>query len=310
MARRPRVTIGLPVRDGERYLAEAVEAILGQTWTDLELLISDNASSDATPAICADYARRDSRIRYRRHPRNLGAGPNYNRLVEWASGDLFRWATHDDLIEPTLVERCVEALDASPPEVALAFSETQRIDGRGDPLPDELTPAPWRGGPPAARLGELLLGRDSYIVNCAPVFGVIRTPVLRSTRLVRGFESADKVLLVELALRGEIARIPEPLSLRRIHAETHREAHASAAERAQWFDARARVRHPMPRTRLALGYADALRRAPLGVRDRAACAAVLGRWLAAHRRWRVVAGECRTALGDRLAAARAPLRRA
>ena len=96
----PLVSIGLPVYNGDRYLAEALDSILAQSFADFELIISDNASTDGTQDICETYARRDERIVYSRLPENLGAAPNYNRLVEMARGELFKWAAHDDRIKP------------------------------------------------------------------------------------------------------------------------------------------------------------------------------------------------------------------
>ncbi len=87
----PRVSIGLPVFNGERYLARAIDSILAQDFRDLELVVCDNASTDRTAEICAAYARRDPRVRYHRNPRNLGAGPNYDRCFHLARGEYFKW---------------------------------------------------------------------------------------------------------------------------------------------------------------------------------------------------------------------------
>src|ERR1700683_4254551 len=108
----PRLTIGLQVYNGENDLAECLEALLGQTYEDFELLISDNASTDATADICRRYAKRDPRIRYVRQPRNIGLGPNYNFLVDQATGEFFKPAWHDDLYARDLLKRCIQALDA------------------------------------------------------------------------------------------------------------------------------------------------------------------------------------------------------
>ena len=113
----PRVSIGLPVFNGERYLARAIESVLGQDFRDLELIVCDNASTDRTPEICAAYARRDARVRYFRNPRNLGAGPNYDRCFRLARGEYFKWAAHDDRLAPDYLSRTVAALDAAPEAV-------------------------------------------------------------------------------------------------------------------------------------------------------------------------------------------------
>jgi glycosyltransferase involved in cell wall biosynthesis len=129
----PRVSLAMPVYNGENYVAEALDSILAQDFADFELIITDNASTDSTEAICRDYARRDPRIRYHRHPRNLGAAPNYNSGYELATGEYLKWCAHDDRISANYLSECVRLLDADP-QVALAFGRTQCIDGAGAPL--------------------------------------------------------------------------------------------------------------------------------------------------------------------------------
>ena len=97
MSAAPRLSVGLPVYNGENYLAESIEALLGQTYEDFELIISDNASTDSTADICRRYAKQDSRIRYIRQPRNIGLSPNHNFVLQEARGELFKWAAADDL---------------------------------------------------------------------------------------------------------------------------------------------------------------------------------------------------------------------
>jgi glycosyltransferase involved in cell wall biosynthesis len=118
------------VYNGEEYLAESLDALLGQTYEDFELIISDNASTDGTEEICRKYAAKDSRIRYVRQPKNIGATPNHNYVFAESRGELFKWASHDDLYGRDLLRRCVEALDERP-DVILAHSDQAIIDGDG-----------------------------------------------------------------------------------------------------------------------------------------------------------------------------------
>src|ERR1051326_2036095 len=108
---KPRVSIGLPVYNGQQFLEEAINSLLAQTYSDFELIISDNASTDATEQICRAHAAADPRIRYYRNDKNRGPVWNLNRVFELARGELFKWAAHDDVCAPTLVERCVEVLE-------------------------------------------------------------------------------------------------------------------------------------------------------------------------------------------------------
>ena len=128
----PRLTVGLPVFDAERYLEGAARSILDQTYADFELLIADNASTDGTEELCRELCRGDDRVRYIRHSENIGAGPNHNFVVEQATGELFRWAGDDDLVQPTAFRRCIDLLDDKGPDAVLAFSQTEIIDEHGE----------------------------------------------------------------------------------------------------------------------------------------------------------------------------------
>src|SRR6266567_2589360 len=126
----PLLSIGLFVFNGERFLGETLDSILNQTFTDFELIISDNASTDRTAEISQAYARRDSRIRYYRGEKNMGPGWNVRRVYELATGKYFKWAAADDLMEPDLLRRCVEVLE-SDPECVVAYARTMQVDENG-----------------------------------------------------------------------------------------------------------------------------------------------------------------------------------
>ena len=130
----PRLSIGMPVYNAERYLAEALDGFLAQTFQDFEIIVSDNASSDRTAEICLSFAERDPRIRYFRNARNLGAIPNFNRVFELSRAPLFKWAAHDDLYHPRYLQTCVRILDDDP-DVILAHSSTAFVDDHGKPFP-------------------------------------------------------------------------------------------------------------------------------------------------------------------------------
>src|SRR5689334_9657310 len=110
----PCVSIGMPVFNGERYLAQAITSVLSQGFRDLELIICDNASTDRTEQICREVARQDPRLRYYRNSRILGAAPNYNLCFQHARGTYFKWAAHDDCLAPDYLAKAVAALEAAP----------------------------------------------------------------------------------------------------------------------------------------------------------------------------------------------------
>ena len=111
---RPRVSVGMRVYNGERFLRPAIESVLAQTDTDFELIISDNASTDATSEICRAYAARDPRIRYVRNATNIGAVRNFNRAFQLSTAEYYKLANADDVCAPTLMERCAAVLDTHP----------------------------------------------------------------------------------------------------------------------------------------------------------------------------------------------------
>src|SRR5262249_36899823 len=127
---KPRVSIGMPVYHGEPFLKEALDSILAQTYSDFELIISDNASTDRTQEICTAYAAKDKRIQYSRNDKNLGAAKNYNRVFELSSGEYFKWAAHDDICAPDFLVRCITVLDQDP-SVVLCYPREIGIDEQG-----------------------------------------------------------------------------------------------------------------------------------------------------------------------------------
>src|SRR4051794_28879290 len=129
----PRVSIGLPVYNGSRYIREAVAAHLSQTWEDFELIISDNTSTDDTFDICTQYARQDKRVRVIRQPRNCGVNRNHLHVFHMARGEYFRWASVDDIPSGDLVRHAVSVLDEDPALVAYV-PESANIDEAGEML--------------------------------------------------------------------------------------------------------------------------------------------------------------------------------
>src|SRR5215475_6332451 len=130
----PKLSIGIPVFNGQEFLPELLDSLLGQTFTDFEIVICDNASTDRTSQICWEYERRDSRVQYVRNLRNLGAVANFNRVFELSTAPLFKWAAHDDLHHEAYLETCVRLLEENP-DVVLAHAGTAFIDDKGEILP-------------------------------------------------------------------------------------------------------------------------------------------------------------------------------
>ncbi len=189
MATVPRLSVGLPVYNSSTYVAESIEAILGQTFGDFELIISDNASTDDTGDICRSYLQQDSRVRYFRQPWNVGLAPNHNFVVEHASADLFKWASGDDLYARDLLEKCVAALDADP-GVVLAHSWTAMINGNGDFVQANDYALQTSAARAPERFRSLL--NDSGGDDDG---GVIRRDVLLRTAMKESYHHADRTII-------------------------------------------------------------------------------------------------------------------
>jgi glycosyltransferase involved in cell wall biosynthesis len=232
MTDRPRLSIGLPVYNGEEYLAESFDALLGQTYEDFELVVSDNASTDGTETICRKYAAQDSRIRYLRLPRNIGATPNHNHVFAESRGELFKWASHDDLYGRDLLTRCIEALDERP-DVILAHTDQAVIDGDGQvTVPYDYTLATDSPHAPD-RFRSLLFepGGDDF-------YGVIRADVLRRVKPMDSYHHADRTFVAEITLHGRFHQVPELLYFRRDHPTRAERANPSKRARCVNLDPR------------------------------------------------------------------------
>lgn len=242
----PRVSVGLPVFNGERFLAQTLDDLLGGTFADFEIVACDNASTDATPDILADAARQDRRVRVLRNAANIGALPNANRTVALARAPLFALAGYDDRHAPTFLERLVGALDRAPDAVLayggstligeddrpFAYDAAERhylgADGTvydydaalEQPLPEGTTPADA-----LARYRAVLRSTD---VN-APIHGVFRRAVLDRVGPHR-LHGSDRLIVAHAALVGPFAYVPEALFGYRIHA-----ASTFHLTRAEWL---------------------------------------------------------------------------
>ena len=161
----PRVSIGVPVYNGERFIRQSVESLLAQTYGDFELVITDNASKDGTEEVCRELVKKDKRVRYVRNDKNLGGPGNFRRVFALCSGEFHKWSTADDYWDPTVIEKCVAVLDREP-DVVLCYPKSNLVDAsrrsyrtvRRQPAPPGSFPKePFHPG-----------HRGNPIVPCAP----------------------------------------------------------------------------------------------------------------------------------------------
>jgi len=273
----PRLSIGLPVYNGENFLAESLDALLGQTYTDFELIISDNASTDSTKEICLSYASRDSRIRYFRQQQNIGIAPNCNFVTQQARGEFFKAASHDDLYARDLLRLCIAVLDENP-GVVLAHSWSATLDTTGTVTGFVDYPADTGAARAPDRFRSMLF--DGWTDDDG---GVMRLDVLRKVSPHGSYHFADRTFTAEIALYGPFYMVPDWLFFRRCHPG-QAGGQSSVRERCARLDPRRanRVTNPVARlyAEYILGYVKAIRRAPLTPSERTECYTTLGHWMA------------------------------
>ncbi len=286
-----RVGIGMPVFNGERFIEEAVESILAQSFEAFHLVISDNASTDGTETICQRFVEKDERVQYVRNRTNYGYVFNFNNVFRLSRGQYFKWAAYDDVLGRDFLSRCVAVLD-NDPSVVIAYGGARGIAEQGHEtdlnyeIRDQNSPESTYSPEPSIRFRRLL--RHLW-GSGGPFHGVIRSDVLSQTHLHGNFPGGDHVLLAELSMLGRFYEHPEGLFFLRVHP-ARGSAMSSAKERVAYSDTDQMKRARLESWKVArvyprrvLGYISAINRCPLSRRDKALCyravAGAVSRWV-------------------------------
>jgi glycosyltransferase involved in cell wall biosynthesis len=262
----PRVSIGMPVYNGEVYLRQALDSLIGQSYTDFELVISDNGSTDATECICREYADEDERIRYYREAVNRGVSWNFNRVFELSRGEYFKWAAADDICAAMFLERTVDSLDNDETIVCCHARRKRRLDASSHRVD--------------RRFVDVLLS-SGWSARSA---GLIRSEALRQTSLIRPYYGWEKVLMAELSMMGRFRDLPDVLFFQRVHAAASSNLR-SAAEQRQFVDPSTAKQRNFPRLRLLQGHFLVIWRYPLSLSTKILCLAGIGRYLLQISKW-------------------------
>lgn len=206
------VSIGLPVRNGEATIGEALASLMGQEYENVEIVVSDNASDDGTEEICRAIARTDKRIRYHRQATNLGIDGNFTFVINNARARFFKWVGHDDLIDPSYVARCLDVLVDDPRLVLVTTQQEFR-------MPDgQVGTAPYHGTrlqseDPVVRFSEFLRLLNSSHLLIDPMYGLVRraaaVEIPRKVML-----RSDQIWATRLALAGPWSHVNEVLAFR------------------------------------------------------------------------------------------------
>jgi hypothetical protein len=195
-------------------LEAALASVLGQDYPNLEILISDNASTDGTEVICRSIAARDPRVRYLRQPANLGSLQNFHLLAQEATGKYFAWCAHDDIRHPEFVSRCAEALEQNP-EAVLCNGEVVFLDEEGRVRED------WMDRN-FSTLGLSLPARLERLIDhmdWVDMYGLIRRETLLESLPLEPVWGGDVVLSMKLLLHGDFCKVPGALLQYRVRTK-------------------------------------------------------------------------------------------
>ncbi len=275
----PRVSIGMPVFNGERYVEEALDSLLAQSFTDFELVISDNASDDRTEAICRRLAAGDRRIRYIRNEVNRGAAWNHNKVMGEARGELFKLACHDDVCDPDLLAACVDALDANAGAVLANPLTLQMMNGDMSKLDIYSSPMQLTSNITAIRFGDLI----DEAPPSFPLFGVVRMHALRQIPWYESYKASDRVVLVRIALTGPFVDAPDARFYYRWHETNATHLVQQPEQFYRWWHPGRGDGRIYPETRLLYEYLRSLWKVPMSMRDRRQCLREIRAWYALKR---------------------------
>jgi glycosyltransferase involved in cell wall biosynthesis len=278
----PKVSVGCPVYNGEKYLMEALNAIVHQTFQDYEVIICDNASTDNTGRICKRFTKQDARFKYYRNKKNYGASINFNRAFSYSRGRYFKWMSHDDIHKPDFLSKCVDLLDHNP-SVVLAYAKAVTIDQYGRGISKEWGAKTGLSSDiPHKRYKESLAPPVDPIP--LPIFGVIRSSILEKTKLFGSYPDCDRALLAELSLYGRFYEIPEALFL---HREHKNRAGPNLSKDPYWavtfWTKGNKDKLLLPHWNLFASYLYAISNAPLGLQEKTKCYSCMGSWFKRHK---------------------------
>lgn len=257
----PLVSIGMPVYNGEKFIRESLDSLLTQNYKNFEVIISDNASEDATKQICLEYVSKDKRIRYYRNETNLGAAKNFNKVFELSYGKYFMWAADHDLWDKTFISRAVEIMNGDL-SVAICYPQTMLIDLKGSELgitPDRLDTRSLTD--PSQRFHETIW----ELTWCNIIYGLIRSSALRQTRLFVNVIGADNFLLAELSFIGTFAQISLPLFYRR---ENRPDENSEQTLKRHLKQTSPDMNAKVPYTLLLFNHLNAVMNAPIKFKDK------------------------------------------
>lgn len=214
----PKVSVGMPVFNGEQFLRKSIESIINQNYKDIEVIISDNCSTDNTGSICLEYASRDSRIRYIRQPKNYGSINNFTTLLSQARGQYFMWAGADDLIDVNWISSLLEICDLNN---SLAFGVVQYIDEFDSKISSTANNREFNyNGPAWRRLLSFIFTPWLFgkMILCWGLFPrELLLDITKRTFIQKWGVSVDTIWVYSILTKCEINSTPSVILYKRVH---------------------------------------------------------------------------------------------
>lgn len=277
----PLVTIGIPAYNAASTISETLDSVLAQDYKNFVVVVSDNASTDDTPNILADFAQHDPRVRIHRQSKNIGGAANFSTLPRLCATPFFKWQSADDMIAPDYLRKCLAPLQADP-AIALAFGSTIMVDENGEYLRHHDDNLHLVHDQPAQRVAAFV--RQQWLCNAQ--FGVVRTQSLLQTDLIRPYPSSDLAMLAQLSAIGKFHHVKDTNFFRRFSSDSMGLGDLSDAQKAAWFATESLERNPQWRAFIETN--KGLWRSPLGIVERLQSIAAYdySRARRAYGRWR------------------------
>lgn len=269
----PRVSIAVPTYNCEKYIAQSLESLLGQSYGDFELVISDNASTDGTEAICRRYEAQDKRVRYVRRTENIGGPGNFRYVFSLCSGEYHKWSTADDYWHPEFLKEAVAVLDQNR-DVVLCYPKTRKIDRDGATLADYEDRLHLVDESPRVRFRQLY----ERIGLCNAHLGLIRREAMLKTRLIAAHKASDVDFLAEMALQGKFWLLPEIRFFRRFHPQSSSWDRGNVEHQRKYYDPNSKTGARMDSWQRFSFQLDLVWRSTASVSDKLALSKELGRW--------------------------------
>lgn len=212
----PFVSIGMPVFNGEKYIHEAIDSLINQIHQNFELIISDNASTDKTEIICQKYALKDSRIRYIKQPRNIGALANFKYVLDGANGKYFMWAAADDVWSANWISSLLSVINNS--NSGAAFGRLQSIDKEGREIRHSANNSVFKySGPTWIRLLKYFIEFEGA-GKANPIYSLWKIEIIKEINIEKYIY--DYLLVFDLLKKTEILNSNKSIIYKRIHQDS------------------------------------------------------------------------------------------